>query len=183
MSCKAEVGISVVCLDIPYAPGVDPVFWVGYLSELSAPFSMTQTGVIASIGFLAYGGLVKFEGQKFAHNAGHSILVGGGKTISYRHFFTAKLLSLSVQDDVEIQRLASSTDGFIIYQNNNGDFKILGGGKGLSVVAGDLQTEGPDQSADPTDTLTLEGYERTKPLRFAPTGVTDISAYLNARIA
>jgi len=67
MGCKAQYGISNVCGDILFPGGADQDFYVGYISDLSTRFSLTQSGVISSLAFTAYNGLVKFSGQKFAH--------------------------------------------------------------------------------------------------------------------
>jgi hypothetical protein len=64
-NCKVVTGINNVCGDLLQASGVDKDFYVGYVSDLSARFSLLQTGPIASIQFTPYNGLIKLEGQKF----------------------------------------------------------------------------------------------------------------------
>lgn len=182
MGCKVQYGVQNVCGDIVYPSGADATFWVGYVSDLSTRFSTTQSAAISSLSFVAYAGLVKFEGQKFSHVFSSETQVGAGGNISYLHKAAVKVIGLSTQDDVEIQRLTQSIDAFIIYQNNNDQFFILGPSKGLRAVAGPLQSTGQGMGDDITDNVTLEGVEKVKPLRFFVTDVATTISYLNARV-
>lgn len=182
MGCKVQYGVNNVCGDILYPSGADKDFWVGYVSDLGTRFSQTQSGVISSISFVAYAGLVKFEGQKFAHNFSSELQVGAGGNISILHKAAIKLITQSTQDDVEVQRLCQAIDAFIIYQNNNEQFFILGPAKGLRAVAGPLQSTGQNMGDDITDNVTLEGVEKVKPLRFLVTDTATTLSYLNARV-
>jgi hypothetical protein len=166
-NCKAVYGISNVCSDLLQASGVDKDFYVGYVSDLSTKLSLTQTGAISSFSFLSYMGLVKFEGQKFAHSFSHELMVGAGGSISYKHLTTVKLMPLSTQDDVEIQRLSQAQDAFFVMQGNNEDFYILGPSKGMRAVAGAMRTSGVAAGEDVTTSLSFEGNEKVVPLRFS----------------
>ncbi len=151
-NCKVVYGVTNVCSDLLQASGVDKDFYVGYVSDLSAKFSLAQTGAISSISFLSYMGLVKFEGQKFSHSFSHELTVGAGGTISYKHMASVKLMPLSTQDDVEIQRLTQAQDAFFVMQDNNESFYIIGPSKGMRAVAGPIS---------------FEGNEKVVPLRFS----------------
>lgn len=181
-NCKVLYGINTVCGDNLFPGGADKDFWVGYVSDLSNRFPSTQTGVISSFSFAAYGGLVKFEGNKGAHKFDAALNKGGGGNISYTHRAILKLLPLNTQDDVEIQRLTQAQDAFIIYQNNNDQFFIIGAQKGLTAVPGELNTTGQAITDDVSTTVTLEGAEKTLPLRFFVTDVATTILYLNNRV-
>lgn len=181
--CKTVNGISLVCGDLNYPGGADQVFYVGYLSELGTRFSTTQTGNLTAIQFVAYAGLRKFEGAKFSHNFGSEVQVGAGGNISFLQRATIKLITQSTEDDVEVQRLIQSTDAYIVYGNNNDQFFIMGASKGLRGAAGALQSTGQNSGDDVSDTIILEGAEKTKPLRFASaSGYTATVALLEGYI-
>lgn len=165
MSCKVTTGLTFSCSDQVSVGGVAPAFWVGYISELDTKFSLSQTGDITSLDFGSYGGLRRFEGNKFWHQASVELQISqGAGNRSWKHTFVAKLLADSTADDVTLETLALGNDIFIIYQDNNQRYYILGAGAGLSAVS-DTQTTGQTGDADTTDTVTLEGAERTKALR------------------
>lgn len=167
MGCKAGSGITNVCSDLLQASGADKDFYVGYVSDLGTKFSLTQSAAISSISFQAYMGLVKFEGQKFSHSFGHELVKGAGGSISYKHMATVKLMPLSTQDDVEIQRLSQAQDAFFIMQGNNEDFYIIGPSKGLTAVPGAMRTSGVAAGEDVATSLSFEGNEKVVPLRFS----------------
>ena len=167
MGCKAVYGITNVCADLLQASGVDKDFYVGYVSDLGTKISLTQTAAISSLSFVAYAGLVKFEGQKFSHSFSHELMVGAGGGISYKHMTSVKLMPLSTQDDVEIQRLSQAQDAFFVMQGNNEDFYIFGPSKGRRAVAGALRTSGVAAGDDVTTTPAFEGNEKVLPLRFS----------------
>lgn len=182
-NCKAVYGITNVCSDLLQASGVDKDFWVGYVSDLSARISLAQTGAISTLSFLSYQGLVKFEGQKFAHSFSHELTVGTGGSLSYKHMGVVKLMPLSTQDDVEIQRLTQAQDMFVIWQGNNEDFYIHAPSKGMRAVAGPMRTSGVAAGEDVTTTLTFEGVEKVVPLRFSlGTTTSAIISYLDGLV-
>lgn len=182
MPCKITSGTTFDCTDLQKVGGVAPAFYVGYLSELATKFSLTQSGDIGTISFAAYGGLRKFEGNKFAHQFSHELAVGQGGTKSYTHTFEAHLSADSTADDLTLQNLALGTDIFIIAQDNNQVFYILGAGNGLSASAGTRAT-GQTGDSDTSDIITLTGSEKTKPLRFAlGSGYSATISYLDARV-
>lgn len=166
-NCKVVYGITNVCSDLLQASGADKDFYVGYVSDLSAKFSLAQTGAISSISFLSYMGLVKFEGQKFSHSFSHELTVGAGGSLSYKHMVGIKLMPLSTQDDVEIQRLTQAQDAFFVMSGNNEDFYILGPSKGMRAVAGPMRTSGVAAGEDVSTSLSFEGAEKVVPLRFS----------------
>lgn len=166
MSCKVSTGISNSCADLLRVGGADKTFWVGYLSDLDTQIALSQTADVNTIDFAAYGGLYRFDGNKFSHSFGSELTVAQGGNKSYKHTFSAKLLSNSTADDVELQNLALGDDIFVVVQDNNRNFFILGAGNGLSATA-DVQNSGQTGDSDTSDTVTLEGQELTKPIRFA----------------
>jgi hypothetical protein len=182
-NCRVVTGINNVCGDLLQASGVDKDFWVGYVSDLSVRFSLTQTGPIASIQFIPYNGLIKFEGTKFAHKFGYKLNVSPGGSISYTHDGMVKLRNLSTQDDVELQRLTQAQDMFVIIQDNNESFFIYAPSKGFNAVAGDIATTGQAAGEDTLSTVTFLGNEKVLPLRFTTGGTvaTDV-AYLNSLV-
>jgi hypothetical protein len=181
MACKTQNGIEFICTSLLKVGGVFPDFWVGYLSELDTPISIDQTADISQIDFGAYGGLRKFSGNKFAHSGGTELVVSAGGNKSYRHVFVAKLIADSTEDDVTLQDLSLGNDIFIVYQDNNRVFKILGAGSGLSVES-DAENTGTTGDSDTSDTVTLGGQELTKSLRFSlGGGYAATLAYLQSR--
>lgn len=167
--CKTQYGIDLVCGDLIFPSGADKTFYVGYKSELSTQILLAQSADIASLAFAAYGGLRKFSGVKYAHIFASELQKAAGGNIMYLHRATVKLISLSTQDDIEIQRLQQATDAFIVYKDNNDKKYIIGAGNGLAGVAGPLQSTGQNPGDDVSDNIILEGLEKTKPLRFSGT--------------
>lgn len=165
MSCKVSTGITNTCADLLRVGGADKTFWVGYKSDLDTQLSLSQSGDITTLDFGSYGGLYRFDGNKFSHSFGSELSVAAGGNKSYKHSFVAKLLSGSTADDVELQQLALGDDIFVVVPDNNQKFFILGAGNGLSAVS-DVQNSGQTGDSDQSDTVTLEGQELTKPLRF-----------------
>jgi len=169
MSCKASTGLDFSCADLLKVGGSAPTFWVSYLSELDTAISLAQTADIGTIDFGSYGGFRRFDGNKFSHSFGSELTVAAGGNKSYTHTFVGKVLSDSTTDDVTLQDLALGNDIFIMAQDNNRNFYILGAGNGLSVSA-NAQNTGQTGDSDTTVTITLTGAEKTLPLRFALAG-------------
>lgn len=167
--CKAQYGIDLVCGDLIFPSGVDKCVYVGYKSELSTQISLTQSGAIATFAFVAYGGLRKFCGVKYSHKGDDEIQKAAGGNLMFLHRIVLKLISLSTQDDVEIQRLLQATDAFIVLKDNNDQKLIYGAGNGLAGIAGPLSSTGQNPGDDVSNNVILEGVEKTKPLRFSGT--------------
>jgi hypothetical protein len=125
---------------------------------------------------------VFFSGRKYSHKFDVGLGVAAGGSISYPHKAQIKLMALSTQDDVEVQRLTQAQDMFIIWQDNNESFFIHGPSKGLSAVAGDLHTSGQADGEDTMDIINLMGSEKVKPLRFSAGTTAQTIAYLNSLI-
>ena len=182
-NCKVVTGINNVCGDLLQASGVDKDFWVGYVSDLSVRFSLTQSAAIASMQFIPYNGLIKFEGQKFAHKFDYELNVAPGGGISYTHKGMVKLMNLSTQDDVELQRLTQAQDMFIITQDNNDNFYIYAPSKGFQAVAGPIRTTGQAAGEDVSSTVSFMSNEKVLPLRFTTgTTVSATITYLDSLI-
>lgn len=164
-NCKITEGITNLCTDILKVGGAGKTFWVGYLSDLATPFDISQNADLTTIDFAAYGGLYRFDGQKFAHSFGYEVSVASGGNKSFIQTFVWKLFSNSTADDKVIQDLIVGDDIFIVAQDNNQRMFILGAANGLSVSAG-TQNTGQTGDSDITDNGTLTGQEPTKPLRF-----------------
>ena len=182
-NCKVVTGIGNVCCDLLQASGVDKDFYAGYVSDLSVRFSLTQTGPIANIQFIPYNGLVKFQGQKFAHKFDSELVVSPGGSISYNHKGMVKLMSLSTVDDVEIQRLTQAQDMFIINPDNNENIFIYAPSKGFQAVSGPIKTTGEKAGEDVSSVISFISNEKVLPLRFTLGGTyaADI-AYLEGLI-
>lgn len=182
-NCKVVTGINNVCGDLLQASGVDKDFWVGYVSDLSVKFPLTQTSTISNIQFVPYNGLIKFEGQKFSHKFDYAVTKGAGGGIAYEHKAQVRVMNLSTQDDVEVQRLTQAQDMFIIMQDNNEGFFIYAPSKGFSVVAGDLHSTGQQAGEDVLTTINFSSNEKVLPLRFAVGTTTQNTVdYLNSLI-
>lgn len=182
-NCKVVTGINNVCGDLLQASGVDKDFWVGYVSDLSVRFSLSQTAPISSIQFIPYNGLIKFEGQKFAHKFDHEVTIGAGGGISYTHKGMVKLMALSTQDDVEIQRLTQAQDMFMVIQDNNESLFIYAPSKGFQAVSGPIKTTGEKAGEDVISTISFIGNEKVLPLRFTTGGtIAQDIAFLNSLV-
>jgi len=168
MACKIENGILNTCEDLLRVGGAFQTFWVGFVSELAPPFVLTQVAPITSISFEVYGGLRRFDGNKYAHSFGSELQVAAGGNKSFLHTFVAKLFSNSTDDDKVLQDLQVAIDIFVVAQNNNQELFIIGPGNGLSASAG-TQSTGQTADSDTTENVTLTGAERVKPLRFLAT--------------
>lgn len=182
-NCKVVTGINNVCGDLLQASGVDKDFWVGYVSDLSVRFPLLQTAPISSIQFIPYNGLIKFEGQKFSHKFDYDLAVGAGGGISYVHKGMVKVMNLSTQDDVELQRLTQAQDMFVVMQDNNEGLFIYAPSKGFSAAPGQLHTTGENAGEDVLSVVNFIGNEKVLPLRFTLGGTlaADIT-YLNGLV-
>jgi hypothetical protein len=148
---------------------MDKTFWIGYLSELDTQISLDQAADINAFDFGSYGGLRRFDGNKFSHSFGDELQVAGGGNKSYKHTLSVKLLPNSTADDVILQNLNLGTDIFAVVQDNNRNFFVLGAGNGLSVES-DSNNSGETGDSDTRDTVVMTGSEKTKKLRFALEG-------------
>ena len=166
MACKVTQGITNSCEDVTRVGGLGKTFWVGYLSDLDTQFSLAQSADITTIDFGAYGGLYRFDGRKFSHSYTTSLTVAQGGNKAYTQTFVGKLLSKTTADDLTLKTLALADDIFIVAQDNNQGFVILGAGNGLSASAGEMTT-GTTGDSDSSTTITLSGSETTQPLRFS----------------
>ena len=175
--CKVTAGIDNDCADLISVGGLDGDFWIGYITDLDTQISLAQVADINTIDFGGYGGLYKFSGAKFSHSAGASLVVTQGGNKHWTHTLNVKLATKSTSDDVQMQYLETGRKIFAIIQDNNNNFFILGAGNGLSANAADWQT-GETAESDTTDTVTLAGAEKTKPLRFNVGSVTATLARL-----
>jgi len=182
-TCKAVTGINNVCGDLLQASGVSKDFYVGYVSDLSVRFSTAQTGPITGMQFIPYNGLIKFEGQKYAHKFDHELAVAEGGSISFLHKAMIKLMALSTQDDVELQRLAQAQDMFIVSADVNDSIFIYAPANGFSAVSGPIGTTGQKAGEDTSDTLNFTSNEKVLPLRFNTGGTYAANiAYLDSLI-
>lgn len=164
--CKAETGFTNGCENLLRVGGADKTFWIGYLSELDTQIRLDQIADISAIDFGPYGGLRRFDGNKFAHSFGDELQVAGGGNKSYKHNLSVKMQPNSTAEDVVLQDLNLGNDIFAIVQDNNRKFFILGAGNGLSVES-DAQNSGETGDSDTRDTIVMSGSETTKKLRFA----------------
>lgn len=180
MGCRFA-SIRLVCGDTLYPGGVYGKVWAGHTSDLSTQFPLTQATDVTTILFSAYNGLKMLEGVKNVHLFASTGNKGAGGNVSIEHSATLKLLAMSTQDDVAIQGLMQATDVFFIARNNRREFFIYGP-TGMTYQPGALQSFGQAATDDTSDTIILTSTEIVKPLRFVPTGVSDIEAYLDARI-
>lgn len=180
-SCKILYSIDLACGDLLQASGLDGQVFAGYVQDLAAPFSTSMASDITSVQFTAYNGLKRLQGVKYAHLAVVEGQKGAGGNVSLIHRFTLKLITDSTQDDAQILRLMQATDIFFFVKDAKGQYRIIGP-SGMNYAPGQLQSLGQAPTDDISDTLIFESTEVVKPLRFAPIGVTDITAYLNARV-
>jgi len=165
-NCRVVTGVNNVCGDLLQASGVDKDFYVGYVSDLSARFSLLQTGPISGMTFVPYTGLIKFEGQKYAHKFDHELAVAPGGSISFVHKAMIKIMLMSTQDDLEFQRLAQAQDMFIINADNNENFFIYAPSRGFSAVSGPIGSTGQKEGEDIADAMSFHSNEKVLPLRF-----------------
>jgi hypothetical protein len=166
MSCKVTSGIENSCEDVMRVGGLSKSFWVGYKSDLDTQISLAQSADVDTLDFGSYGGLYRFDGRKFAHSYSCSLAVGQGGTKSFTQTFVAKLLSKTTADDKTIKTLSLSDDIFIITEDNNQGFVVLGAGNGLTVTVSEMGT-GTTGDSDTSTTITFSGNELTQPIRFA----------------
>lgn len=177
MSCKVTQGIENSCEDVLRVGGLGRTFWVGYLSDLDTLISLTQAADITALDFGSYGGLYRFDGRKFSHQYTVDLAVTAGGNKSYTHTFVGKVLSKTTEDNLTLKRLALADDIFIIADDNNGGYVILGAGNGLSVTAGS-KTSGQTGDSDTSTSITLTGSETTQELIFAVPGAGGTLAYI-----
>jgi hypothetical protein len=181
MSCKVTDGIDNSCSALTKASGLGKKFWVGYLSDLDTPFSIAQTADISQIDFGSYGVLYPFEGSKFSHDFTWEMATASGGSKSFNQAFNWKLMPDSTTDDANLQSLLIGDDLFIIVEDLNQEFFLLGASNGMTGTAGSGGSGGKEQGGDTADSGTLSGNEKTKPLRFRlGGGYAATKAYLEA---
>jgi len=168
MSCKVTAGITNSCPDVTKSSGMGKTFWVGYISDLDTQFSLDQTADISQIDFGSYGVLYRFDGVKFAHDWTSELAVATGGTKSWTQNFNIKLLTGTTADNLQLQKLQTGDDIFIIAPDLNQQFWIFGAGNGLTATAATSGSGGKENGGDTSDIITLTGNEITaKPLIFA----------------
>jgi len=141
MACKINDGLTTSCADKLRVGGLGKTFWIGYLSDLDTQISLAQSADISLLDFGSYGGLYRFDGNKFSHMFTCEPQKGAGGTVSFKQSFTGKVLSSSTADDVVLQNLSVGEDIFVVVEDNNRTFFILGAGNGMTLEAG-TQTSG-----------------------------------------
>ena len=181
-NCKVQFGITNVCGDLLQTSGVGPDIYVGYTSDLSIRFPLTQAAAISSISWLAYAGLVKFAGYKWTNEASYELAKGAGGSMSYVQKLTIRAMNLSSQDDLELQKLTQAQNLFAIVPDNNENFFIFGASNGMTADAGVIKTFGKGQGEDILSSVSLTGNEKTIPLRFFVTDYTTTVLYLENSI-
>lgn len=180
MACKVSSGIDNSCTSRLKGSGLGKTFWVGYKSDLDTQISTSQTADISQIDFGAYGGLYRMDGAKFSHDFTWEEAIGGGN-VSYNQAFNWKLNPDSTADDVTIQELNLGDDIFIIAEDLNKKFVILGAANGLQSTASAGGSGGKETGGDTAVSGTLSGNEPTLPLRFQLGGGYDATlAYIEA---
>lgn len=181
-NCKVITGISNVCGDLLQGSGVGKDIYVGYTTQLSIRFPLIQTAPISSISWLSYQGLVKFSGQQFSNEASYELAKAGGGTLSYLHKLTIRVMNLSTQDDVELQRLTQAQNMFAIIEDANEQLFIFGASRGMQADAGAIKSFGKNAGEDVISSVSLSGNEKTLPLRFLVSDYTTTIAYLENSI-
>lgn len=166
VSCKSASGISNSCTDLLRVGGLDKTFWLFYKSQLDTQISLAQSADINALDFGPYGGLIRFDGQKFSHQYSSNLVVANSGNRSYTHEVIIKILANTTAQDVILQNIHLGQDIVAIVQDNNQKFFILGAGNGLYATA-DPHGSGQTGDADTGHTLTLSGAELTEPLRFS----------------
>jgi hypothetical protein len=179
MSCRITQGIENSCDDVLRVGGLGRTFWVGYLSDLDTPIALTQAADIASLDFGSYGGLVRFDGRKFSHQYTVELVSTAGGNKSFRHTFVGKVLSKTTADNLTLKRLALADDIFIVVDDNNGGYAIIGAGNGLAVDT-TSKTSGQTGDSDSSTSITLSGSETTQELIFNVGGAAGTLAYIEA---
>lgn len=170
MSCKVTQGIGNSCEDLLKSGGISKTFWVGYKADLDTQISQAQTADINTLDFGAYGGLYRFDMTKFSGSFSDSMQrANGSGNVSYLHQFVCKLLTGSTTDDVTLQKLHLGDDIFIVTEDTNQEFFILGSGNGLQALSSE-NSSGETGDSDIRDTVTLQSSEKIKKLRFRLAG-------------
>lgn len=169
-TCKVSAGIGNDCTSRLKASGLGKNFWLSYKSYLDTQISQTQSADISTLDFGSYGGLYLMEGSKFSHDFTWELKVAPGGNISYDHIFNWKLTPDTTADDLNIQKMLLGDDIFIIVETPNQEFFILGSGFGMAANAATGGSGGKESGGDTTDSGTLIGNEKNKPLRFALAG-------------
>jgi hypothetical protein len=167
MACKMTAGVTNTCPDLRKVSGLKKDIWIGYLSDLDTQFSVAQSADLNTIDFGSYGGLYKVEGAKFAHDFSWELAVASGGNKSFNHMVNIKATPGSTTEDTQIQNLLLGDDIFVVVEDLNREFYILGGANGLTGSAGTGGSGGKESGGDTADVITLSGNEPTKPLRFA----------------
>lgn len=180
-NCLIQNGITLSCDDRRRVGGAKTKFWIGFLSDLATPIDTESDTYITSLTFNTYAGLYEFEGMKKSHQFGHTGVTAAGGQKSFNHDFIAKLITTTPTDDKVIEDLMVSTDAFIVAQDNNNEFYILGGSNGMEMT-NTVQNTGVDSSSDIADTLTFVGEERRKPKRFLDTDAATTLALIESYV-
>lgn len=179
MGCKVSSGIDNDCLSRLKGSGLNKTFWVGYKQDLDTQISTAQTADISQLDFAAYVGLWRFDGNKFSHDYTWEEVVGAGGNISFNQSFNWKLIPDSTADDATILDLLVGDDIFIIVEDLNKKFFILGAANGLASSAASGGSGGKETGGDTAVIGTLSGNEPTQPLRFELGGGYDATlAYI-----
>lgn len=177
MSCGVTSGITINCDALKKVGGVNKRIWVFNLSDLQDDkYTINNDGYVTALNFDTYGGLYKIVSDKFSHSGGYSAQVQSGGNTYFQHQVTIKAFPDTPIEDQMIEDLSVADVGAII-ETNNEEFLLYGAYIGLRLSAGE-QNSGTEFGSDITDQITLQGGEKSKPLRIFNTDYATTKAYL-----
>lgn len=184
MACGITRGISITCDELKRAGGLGKKVWGFNLSGLASAIDTSLENYIQSIELSTYVSMYAFESGKFSHEYSVTQNVGEGGNISFTHQLILRIPVTTPTATAALEDLTTSDTVWVVQTNNN-EFKILGGGAGLTASA--LTDNSGRQVTDSNiTTVTLTGVERFMPKFFSRNGSgTDtaaVLAYLNARV-
>ena len=115
--------------------GLKTRFWLGNIDDIDTATTLANldgSGNITSIDFLDYALLYKFQGIKAGNTGQDDIAADDDGNAFFPHQFAFKIYDTTQAQRDVLEDLAFS-DVFVVYEDANGDFYILGLPLGLSV--------------------------------------------------
>ena len=162
-TCKITAGIEISCDDKRRLGGLNPRWWVFDVDSIES-YTVDVDGYVTEIVFKTYGGTYKMESPDNACSAGYEVVVAEGGNKFFNHTAAIKLFATTPADDKVIEDMLVSNMGVIV-ETQNQEFLIYGPNNGLKTTEGS-QNSGSEDASDVTDTLTMSGGDKNKPLRF-----------------
>ncbi len=159
MGCSLTVGIQATCIDTKQIGGLRKTMYIGNTDDVES-FSVDGSGYVTAINLYIGKTLYEFISKKLSNSAGFDVQVGAGASVVTHS--TAMKLFISTPEQYATLEELSTSEIFVIAEDNNGNWKLYGWKNGL-IVEGLTESSGITFNDDTTLNVRFVGGELTLP--------------------